>query len=236
MLQQTTSQSLALLLSETALPEAEPVHSGGIEAACASGIVHDAATLEAFLCGRLRTSGTVAAHAAAAVCARASSSDVPATLWRAIEAELDARIFSPAARLASRQQGGRLLHLALALSAAEVLWALSKSTIPDGQEPHHAVVIGALAAAADASPAQAASSAALAAVAGAAFAAAGLLHLGAEQLSEVGAQIASEVRAIAARSAREAWQPLARIPSFAAPALEYLAEQHAEGTEHSFAS
>jgi urease accessory protein len=178
----------------------------------------------------------VAAYAAAAVCARASSSDVPATLWRAIEAELDARIFSPAARLASRQQGGRLLRLALPLSAAEVLWALSRSTTPDRPEPHHAVVIGALAAAAGASPAQAASYAALAAVAGAAFAGAGLLHLSADQLSEVGAQIASEVRAIEARAAHEAWQPLARIPSLAAPALEYLAEQHAEGTEHSFAS
>ena len=165
--------------------------------------------------------------------------DVPASLWRAVDAELDARILSPAARLASRQQGGHLLRLALRISRADVLDALARTTAPDRWPPHHAVVIGTLASAAGASPEDAAYAAALAALAGAGPSAAAELlpHLGrGPALSGLGADIASEVKEIADRAGRNAMHPLSRIPSFGAPALEYLAEQHAAGKERSFAS
>ena len=61
----------ALLLSDSRFPAGGHAHSGGVEPAVTAGTVSDLASLEAFLRGRLRTAGLVAAGLAAAACARA---------------------------------------------------------------------------------------------------------------------------------------------------------------------
>ena len=62
----------ALLLSDSRFPAGGHAHSGGVEPAVTAGTVTDLASLEAFLRGRLRTSGLVAAGIAAAACARSA--------------------------------------------------------------------------------------------------------------------------------------------------------------------
>jgi urease accessory protein len=61
----------ALLLSDSRFPAGGHAYSGGVEPAVTAGTVSDLVSLEAFLRGRLRTAGLVAAGLAAAACARA---------------------------------------------------------------------------------------------------------------------------------------------------------------------
>ena len=68
----------ALLLSDSRFPAGGHAHSGGVEPAVTAGTVSDLASLEAFLRGRLRTAGLVAAGLAAAACGtRPEVPDVP---------------------------------------------------------------------------------------------------------------------------------------------------------------
>jgi urease accessory protein len=96
-----TPHSLALLLADARFPAGGHAHSGGAEEACRRGLIGNVDGLEDHLRGRLQTSGAVAAHTAAAVCAEAGRGRALATLWRTLDAELDARILSPAARSVS---------------------------------------------------------------------------------------------------------------------------------------
>jgi urease accessory protein len=126
-----------LALADSRLPAGGHAHSGGVEAAIATGLIRDLDDLAVFLRSRLRTAGLVAAGLAAAACHRAlppppsanrtfreavptSGTTAPEclaspvgeldTVWRALDAEADARTASPALRLASRQQGRALLR------------------------------------------------------------------------------------------------------------------------------
>lgn len=75
----------ALLLGDSRFPAGGHAHSGGVEPAVTAGIVSDLETLEAFLRGRLRTAGLVAAGIAACACerARGTAAQVPGTSGRA---------------------------------------------------------------------------------------------------------------------------------------------------------
>ncbi len=85
-----------LTLADSRLPAGGHTHSGGVEQAIAAGIVHDPASLAAFLRRRLRTAGAVAAGLAGAACT------ADATVLSALDDEADARTPSPALRAASR--------------------------------------------------------------------------------------------------------------------------------------
>ena len=61
-----------LTLADSRLPAGGHTHSGGVEQAIAAGVVHDPASLAAFLRRRLATSGAVAAGLAAAACRRST--------------------------------------------------------------------------------------------------------------------------------------------------------------------
>lgn len=218
-------ESLRVLLADARTPGGRLSSSGGVEAACAEGLVHDVDSLRAFLFGRLWTAGAVGAGAAAAVCARAARA--PDSLWRTAQAEINARIPSPAARRVSRALGAEMLAWAMETHMAPVLDALDRASASSQQPPHFPVATGAVAAAAGASPRQAAESAAYAYVAGPAFAAQRLLGLDPARVIELGLEMAPEVRRLAGEAAATSLRPLSEMPSFSAPALEYLAEEHA---------
>ena len=237
----------ALLLSDSRFPAGGHAHSGGVEPAVTAGTVTDLASLEAFLRGRMRTAGLVAAGIAAAACARSAGERhsragkpgpgnwdqrlVPHDgfdFWGELDAEADARTPSPAQRAASRRQGRALLR------AARVAWpddrglgGLSDFAAGSGAGgAHHAVVLGAAAAAAGCDAAEAARIAAYQSVAGPASGAVRLLALDPMQASAVLARLAGDVGRIAERAAAAADGPLAELPCPSAPALDLLAEAH----------
>jgi urease accessory protein len=272
----------ALLLSDSRFPAGGHAHSGGVEPGVTAGTVSDLASLEAFLRGRLRTAGLVAAGLAAAACARArrtasapsAETDAGAVsglgslrdrdseagnrgqdvsscdgfdFWGELDAEADARAPSPAQRAASRRQGRALLRAArvawpddpglagLAASGAATARATGRAgaaVAGDGAGavyrggPHHAVVLGAAAAAAGCEAGDAARIAAYQSVAGPASAAVRLLALDPMRATAVLARLARDVDHIANRAARAADGPLDELPCPSAPALDLLAEAH----------
>jgi urease accessory protein UreF len=95
-------------------------------------------------------------------------------LWRALDAEADARTASPAMRVASRTQGRLLVRSARRIWPSPMLDGLARA-LPDGA--HHAVALGAVAHAAGCPPREAALAAAYNTVTGPATAAVRLLGL-----------------------------------------------------------
>jgi urease accessory protein len=207
-----------------------------MEAACTVGLVTDLSTLRSFLYGRLWTSGVVGAVAAAAVCSRAGHTHSLPSLFRTVEAELDARIHSPAAREASRQQGRHILSLAMTIVTDPALDALARAAIGHHQRPHYPTAVGTVAAVGGSSPEEAAEAAAYASVAGPAFAAQKLLALDPVAIADLGVEMAPEVARIAREAAQTSMRSLSHMPAFGAPALEYLAEEHIARDVRSFAS
>jgi urease accessory protein len=191
------------LLADARFPAGGHAHSGGVEPAYSSGAVTGLASLEPFLRGRLRTSGVTAAGLAGAACD-------PRADWAALDAEADARMPSPAQRDASRRQGRALLR------AARAAWPQAGYLGELGSAPHHAVVLGAAAAAAGCPPGQAAHIAAYQSVSGPASSAVRLLGLDPIAVNAIVARIAGEIDDIA-------WEGL---PFPSAPNLDLLAEVH----------
>jgi urease accessory protein len=210
-----------LLLSDSRFPAGGHAHSGGVEPAVTAGTVSDLVSLETFLRGRLRTAGLVAAGIAAAACAHSAGGG--SDFWDAIDAEADARTPSPAQRGASRRQGRALLR------AARTAWpedfGLAALAGYRGG-PHHAVVLGAAAAAAGCGAGDAARIAAYQSVAGPASAAVRLLALDPMRATAVLARLTRDIDHVAERAAAAACGPLDELPCPSAPALDLLAEAH----------
>jgi urease accessory protein len=203
-----------LLLADGRLPSGGHAHSGGFEPV--AGLVGGLDDLRSFLLGRLHTVGLISA----AVAAIAVSSDD----LEALDAEVDARTPSPAAREASRKQGRQLLR------AARTVWP---SAVYDGLPvgPHHPVVLGVASAAAGLTAAGAALAAAHGAVTGAASAAVRLQSLDPLAVHAVLASLSGDVDAVAAAAVA-----CREIPDAAAPRLEIAAEDHATWEVRLFAS
>jgi urease accessory protein len=214
-----------LTLADSRLPAGGHAHSGGVEQAIAAGVVHDPASLAAFLRRRLVTSGAVAAGLAAAACGAGA-----AELAR-LDAEADARTPSPALRAASRQQGRGLARVGRRAWPGPV-WDL----LPD--RPHHALALGAAATAAGLDPPAAAAVAAYLSVSGPATAAQRLLAMDPLAVAALTARLAPEVDAVAAAAAPAPWpaDPPADLPAPTDPLLDLLAEVHAARTDRFFAS
>jgi urease accessory protein len=241
----------SLLLADARFPAGGHAHSGGVEPAASIGAVSDLATLELFLRGRLRTAGVVAAGLAAAACVIArreplaghgtgdsstgdsstgDSSTGDKGAWDELDAEADARTPSPAQREASRRQGRALLR------AARAAWPQARWLDGLGRRPHHAVVLGACAAAAGCLAIEAARIAAYQAVTGPSSAAVRLLALDPIAAAAIVARLAGEVDAAAQAAAAGADGPLADLPFPSAPALDLLAEAHSRAEVRLFES
>jgi urease accessory protein len=148
--------------------------------------------------------------------------------WGGLDAEADARTPAPAQRAASRRQGRALLR------AARVAWP--KADWPPQSTPHHAIVLGAAAAAAGCAPAEAARIAAYQSVAGPASAAVRLLALDPMRASALLARLATVIEETAERAAAAAAGPLDDLPYPSAPALDLLAEAHIRAEARLFES
>ncbi|MCY0938020.1 urease accessory protein UreF, partial [Streptomyces sp. H34-S4] len=144
-----------LVLADGRFPAGGHAHSGGAEAACKAGRIHDAATLAEFCRGRLHTAGLVAAALAAA----AALGIDPAALDEAA----DARTPSPALRTAARRLGRQLMRAARATWPGAELDALA-AAFPRGA--HQPVVLGVTARSAGLGPLEAAHVAAYESVSG----------------------------------------------------------------------
>jgi urease accessory protein len=202
-----------LVLADGRLPTGGHAHSGGLEAACARGAVADLNDLEEFLRGRLATAGLVAAGFAAAACRDPDS-------WPELEAELDARTPSAALRKASRAQGRALMR------AGRALWMVAR----EPGDPHHAVALGLVAAAAGLAPDHAALAAAYASITGPASAAVKLLSLDPYPVHALLARLADACE----QTARDA--STRELPAASAPLLDLDAEDHATWEVRLFAS
>ena len=213
------SLATLLVLADGRLPAGGHAHSGGLEAAVAAGRVRDVAGVDGFLRGRLATGGLVSAAFSAVACARTGE-------WFSLDAGLDARTPSPALRRASRAQGRALLR------AGRAMWGLPAI----GREPHHAVALGVLAAAAGLRPVEAAVAAAHGAVSGPASAAVRLLGLDPYAVHALLAALAPEIDRVAADAAGRIGDPVDALPAAGAPLLDVGAELHATWEVRLFAS
>jgi urease accessory protein len=203
-----------LLLADGRFPGGGHAHSGGLEPAVADGSVHDLASLESFLAGRLVTTGEVEAWLAAAACAGADP--------LALDAEADARCPSAALRQASRRLGRGLRR------AAAASWpALASGPAAE----HLAVVQGLVAGAAGLSPSDAARLPGAALLAGAASATPKLLPLDTADAMAVAMRLSPLADRVAEAGVRSAMLPLSEGPAASAPLLELRAEDHAAWPE-----
>jgi urease accessory protein len=166
--------------------------------------------------------------------------------WGRLDAEADARTPSPAQREASRRQGRALLRAARvawpeAPWFAELAASVKAGGTPrdgtgtprDGTTrreyrggPHHAVVLGAAAAAAGCEPRETARVAAYQAAAGPVSAAVRLLALDPMRATGVLARLAGDIDETAETGAGYAGRPLGDLPCPSAPTLDLLAEAH----------
>ncbi len=218
------SLATLLVLADGRLPSGGHAHSGGLEAAVASGRARSVAEVGEFLRGRLATSGLVAAAFAAAACARMGTDSAGQAAL--LDEGLDARTPSPALRRAARAQGRALLR------AGRAMWPLPAI----GREPHHPVALGAVAAAAGLEPLAAAVAAAHGTVTGPASAAVRLLGLDPYAVHALLAALAPECDRIAAEAAARSGDPVDDLPAAGAPLLDIGAEQHASWEVRLFAS
>ena len=145
-----------------------------------------------------------------------------------LDAEVDARTPSPAARAASRAQGRGLLRAASSAWPSPVHARL-------GPRPHAPLALGGAAVAAGCGPPEAAALASLSSITGPASAAVRLLGLDPLGVTALLARLAPDVDEVARRGAccADLGVPL---PAASAPLLDVLAEQHARADARLFAS
>lgn len=229
------TRSTLLLLADGRFPGGGHAHSGGLEAAAALEGVREVTDLEAFLLGRVGTAGRVAAAFAAAACVSSSAAGgrEPLPALVELDAELNARLPAPSLRAASRRLGRQLLR------AARVVWPHHRleelaAALPAG--PHHAVALGAVAAAGGLDAQDAAVAAVHDAVAGPAAAAVRLLGLDPFAVHAALARLGPQLDSIARESAAQARTSPAELPACGAPLLDILAEHHAAWEVRLFAS
>jgi urease accessory protein len=223
-----------LLLIDGRTPTGGHAHSGGLEAAVASGLVGDAIGLHAWLTGRLDTVGRVDAAFSAAWWALATASEVAAPAWTGLVDEYWARTPASALRNASRAQARGVLR------AGRAMWpgrgVAAAATVPGGAP--WPLAIAAVAADAGIGLEELTLATASAAVTGPAWASTRLLGLDPYQVARCLAELAVQVEAVA--SACRRWgRPgldLTDLPAGSAPLLDIGAEGHAAREVRLFAS
>ncbi|NWJ71917.1 urease accessory protein UreF [Pseudonocardia sp. ICBG1122] len=207
----------SLVLADARFPGGGHVHSGGLEEAAERGLVTDVASLHAFLRGRLRTAGRVAACAAAAAAHPAGRNRLGA-----LDAALDARTPSLAQREASRVQGKA------ALRAARAAWPSPEldTLVAVDRRPHHPLLVGVVVGVAGESPSAAARCVGYLAVSGPASAAVRLLGLDPFAVNAALVALDDDLAVVVDEAAALAAGDPADLPAPGAPVLDLMAESH----------
>jgi urease accessory protein len=185
--------------------------------------------LESFLLGRLHTTGLVAAAFAAGSHHAAAHTGGGLVL---LDEELEARMPSPATRVASRRQGAALLRAAKAVWPGDGYGLLPQRR--DGV--HHAVVLGVTAAAAGLSCGEAALVACYSQVTGQASAALRLLGFSPYDIQRLLARLAPQCDTVATAATAFAGKDPAELPMISSPLADISAEIHATWEVRLFAS
>ncbi len=248
-----------LLLADSRLPSGGHGHSGGVEALVDRGLLRTESDLAQFLAGRIATGATVPAGAAAAACAlaRLQRGDPPATglqrgalprtgsqrgnraaspEWTAWDQAVSARLPAAATRAASHAQGAALLR-----TASQTWPSASLDALRALPRAHHALVLGAAAAAAGATPADAAVLAVHHLIGGACTAAVRLLGLDPLAVAAVAAQAGRDAEPAAADAAQAGVTAVAAadpalLPTDGNPLHDVLAQLHRSTEATLFAS
>lgn len=215
-----------LALADSRLPAGGHAHSAGTEQAVLDGYVTDEASLGTLLRRRLSIAGVVAAHLAAAACARPEAEEL-----RRLDAETDVRLPAPAAREASRAQGRGLVRVASVAWAGPV-WTELRQV---GRAPHHPVAVGVATAAAGGAPREAALVALYLTGTAPATAAARLLGLDPVTVAAVLASLGPQ-QDVLADAAAAAVARGDEVPDESDPLLDLLVTRHGPRQDKLFAS
>ncbi|NUK06521.1 urease accessory protein UreF [Streptomyces lunaelactis] len=223
------TRAALLVLADGRFPAGGHAHSGGVEAAVASGAVHDTVSLGAFCRGRLHTAGLTAAGLTAAA---ADGHDA-----LVLDEAADARTPMPALRKVARRLGRQMLR------AARVTWPsadLDRLARDRPQGVHQPVVLGVAARAAGLTPLDAAQAAAYESISCPATAAVRLLSLDPFDATALLARLAPEMDDVADAAVTAAGRltglGIDALPAASAPLLDLTGEQHAAWTVRLFAS
>lgn len=139
----TTDLLTLLQFTDGLFPAGGFAHSFGLETYTQSGVVNDAAGLQAFLEAHLEGSLGPADAVAVAVANRAAAcGDLAACL--ALDARVDAMKWVPELAAASRQMGRQTARVAAAIGGDAFLVALSHAIDEGRAVGHHAVLFGAV--------------------------------------------------------------------------------------------
>jgi urease accessory protein len=228
----------ALLLADGRFPAGGHVHSAGVEAAVADGRVHDLASLDAFVTGRLWTVGLTEASLAAATATRLGGSPDPdddghEAVVEELDAEAHARLPVPALRDASRRQGRQLVRVAARCWPRGVL-TRALARWPGGL--HLPVAWGVVAVAAGLGPGDVAQLCLHHAVTTPAQAAVRLLGLDPFAVAALTARLASTARTVAHEAMDVATGPLDELPARSGVLVDVAAHEHAGWDSRLFAT
>ncbi len=217
----------ALVLADGRFPIGGHVHSAGVESAVADGRVHDLATLEAFVVGRLHTVGLTDAALSAATVVHveplAADPSAAAAVLAAVDAEADVRAVVPALRSSSRKLGRQLVRVAGRCWPAVVLVQLAE-VFPTGA--HVSVALGAVAVAAGMDAPAVAALSLFHAVTTPTNAAVRLLGLDPFAVAALTVTLGGVAEAVAAEAVAAAHGPLRDLPARTAPIIDIAANEH----------
>jgi urease accessory protein len=220
------ARAALLLLADARFPTGAHAHSGGIEAAHATGDVHDLDSLAWFIAGRLATTALVDATFTAAATSFSGE-------WMELDAELAARIPSPRLRAVSRTLGRQLLRAGARAWPSSVYASLREDTVHDPFQP---IALGAVAFAAGLSSEEAALCALHHQIGTWTTAAVRLLGLDPFAVHALAARLAPAIESLATEAAGLALGDPADLPSTSSPLGDILAEHHATWEVRLFAS
>ena len=225
-----------LLLADGRLPTGGHAHSAGVEAAVVDGRVHDEATLEAFVLGRLHTAGLVDAAMAAATVVQLSRAASPAdarTCLLALDAGAEARIAPPSLRAASRRLGRQLVRVGLRCWPSPLLDAVAE-VAPAGL--HQPVALGAVGVAAALTPAEVAGLAVHHAVTTPAQAAVRLLGLDPFRVAAITSRLSAEGAGVVDEAVAASAGDPADLPARTGPLVDVAAVEHTARDARLFAT
>lgn len=205
------------LLADGRFPAGGHAQSAGVEAAVRFGDVHDLATLERYLHGRLSTTGVVeAAFASAAWGADSERLDT-------LDAELDARLIAPRSREVSRRLGRQTMRAVRAAWPCDRIDHLGRAN----GGPHQPIVLGVAIAEAGAPVADAATLVMHHLAAAVTSAAVRLLALDPIAVLALQTRAAALIDSLAADAAIWRAASPAHLPAIGGALTEILAQDHA---------